>query len=73
MFFCLVFSRRNGPFSQRLVSDSAFRRASSHGDGGPREVVKVGDLAVKKSWSDQNLTSFLFFPKIFPEDLIKFS
>ena len=24
----------------------------------PREVLKVGDLAVKKSWSDQNLSEF---------------
>ena len=23
-----------------------------------REVLKVGDLAVKKSWSDQNLSEF---------------
>ena len=26
--------------------------------GRAREVLKVGDLAVKKSWSDQNLSEF---------------
>jgi len=28
------------------------------GSTAPREVLKVGDLAVKKSWSDQNLSEF---------------